>query len=372
MDIGFFDIDKVYKEHKEEINLAIEKVLTSGKVLMGPEIEELENVVANYCNRKYAVATGSCTDALFFAITGSGINKGDEVLVTSYSFIASVSPILRIGAIPVFVDIDPNSFMMNLDDLKSKITNKTKAIVAVHLFGQCLPIDELEEIATENNLILIEDAAQSLGSYYNSRSAGSMGIASCISFDPTKVIGAFGNGGILLTDDENMFKVVSKLRYHGKNIETGEFEILGYNSRLSSYQAALLLIQFNHLDSWIEKRNKIAELYNDELKEIDEITVPQVDGKTIHIYHKYVMKVERRDQLKEHLMQNGIKTMIHYKKTLFENELFNQYKYFSQDIIVATKITKQVLSLPIYPSLKIEEIKHITESIKDFYKDGRH
>ena len=298
MNIPFFGIDRLYKQHSKRLLNTIEKVYSHGSVLMGPEVEEFERNVAQMCNRKYGIAVGSCTDALYFALLSAGITEGDEVLITSFSFIASMTPIIRIRAIPVFVDIEPDYFMMDISDLEHKITKKTKAIVAVHLFGQMLPFDEIKLLAKENNLILIEDAAQSLGSFCDNKPAGGLGLCSCISFDPTKIIGAFGNGGILLTDDKKMFESVIKIRYHGKNISTGEFEILGYNSRLSSSQAAILNVQFDWLDGWIKRRREIAKLYERLLNNCDAITLPKIRHENDHIYHKYVLLSDNRNELK--------------------------------------------------------------------------
>ena len=366
MNIPFYNIKRVYQKHSKEIINTVASVYSGGNVLMGAEVEELEKKVSRICGRKYALAVGSCTDALFFALKSAGIGKGDEVLVTSFSYTASVTPILRAGAVPVFVDIEPNYFMMDLPDLVKKITGRTKAIVAVHLFGQMLPIDKLEEIAKRNDLVLIEDAAQSLGSEYNGRKAGSAGLCSCISFDPSKIIGAFGCGGVFLSDDEAVYKMVKKLRFHGKNMENGEFEILGYNSRMATSQAALVLLQLNWLENWIEKRNEIAAIYNRELNMIKEIKIPEVNNGNSHTYHKYVIQVKNRDKLRKHLTDNGIQTMTHYNKALYEHPLFDNYKYRAANISLVHQIKNKALSIPIYPELKSEEVQYICEVIKTF------
>ena len=368
VNIPFFNIDKLYQSHSKEILAAVDKVFSHGYVLMGPEIDEFEEKAANLCGRKYGVAVGSCTDALYFALSSAGIKRGDEVLVTCFTFIASVTPILRIGAVPVFVDIDPDYFMMDLNDLQNKITPYTKAIIAVHLFGQTHDIVKIEEIARKNNLILIEDAAQSFGSSNNNRKAGSMGLSSCISFDPTKVIGAFGNGGILLTDDEKIYNDVVKLRYHGKNLDKGGFELLGYNSRIATSQAAILNLQLNWLNDWIDKRNDIAGDYSSNLSGLDDVTIPAIIENGQHIYHKYVLKVHNRDELRKHLSENGIKTMIHYNDLVFENELFKEFKFISDNINTAYQVKQDVISLPVYPELTEPEIIYIIDSIKKFYR----
>jgi dTDP-4-amino-4,6-dideoxygalactose transaminase len=250
--VPFLNIDRIYKRYGPELVSCVESVFSHGQVLMGPEIASFESLIAKRCNRRHAVAVGSCTDALFFALESVGVNPGDEVLVTGYSFIASVSCIIRAGAIPVFVDIDPDDFMMSIKNAESKITAKTKAMVAVHLFGQALSIDVWENFCNRHNLALIEDGAQSLGSSYKGIPVGKMGQASCISFDPTKVVGAFGNGGVLLTDDPVIAENVKKLHYHGKD-PSGDFAILGYNSRMGSLQAALLSRQLEWFDEWVNR-----------------------------------------------------------------------------------------------------------------------
>ncbi|MFH1319479.1 MAG: DegT/DnrJ/EryC1/StrS family aminotransferase [Bacteroidota bacterium] len=366
INIPFYNVERLFRKYSKEIISTVSSVYSSGRVLMGPEIEEFEGKISKMCNRKYALAVGSCTDALYFALLSSGIGKNDEVLVTCFSYIASVTPILMVGAIPVFIDIEPDYFMMDLSDVEAKITGKTKAIIAVNLFGQTLPIDRLEEIAARNGLVLIEDAAQSLGSKYEGNPAGSMGLTSCLSFDPVKIIGAFGAGGVLLTDDETIYRKVKKLRYHGKNMESGTFEILGYNSRIATSQAALISMQLDLLDDWIKKRNEIAAAYDRELSVINDIEIPKSRKGDSHIYHKYVIRVENRDDLRKYLADNGVKTMVHYSEALFEYPLFNNYKYHAENLTVVHNVKNKVISLPIYPELENEEIQYICNVIKKY------
>lgn len=369
MKIPFFDIDRIYQANSTEILGAVGNVFKTGNVLMGPDVAEFENKIGSYCNRRFAVAVGSCTDALYFALLATGIKPGDEVLVTSFSFIASVSPILRAGAIPVFTDIDPSTYMMDPADLERKISPRTKAIVAVHLFGQTLPIDRIEEISSGYQLALIEDAAQSIGAHDNGRMAGSMGHASCMSFDPTKVIGAFGNGGVLLTDDAEIASRVRKYHYHGKNMDTGEFEILGFNSRLASSQAALLTLQLDWLPGWIAERARVAGIYMDDLRSLPDITLPVTRPGSNHVYHKFVIRAgKERDRLMAHLGKNGIKTMIHYSNALFENPLFRDFPYKAESLANVHKATQEVLSLPVYPYMTDEEAHFVTTTIQKYYK----
>jgi|AntAceMinimDraft_17_1070374.scaffolds.fasta_scaffold13070_2 dTDP-4-amino-4,6-dideoxygalactose transaminase len=366
--IPFFGIDRIYKKHSKDIINTVDTVYSKGKILMGPDIKIFEEKISKLCKRKYAVAVNNCTDALYFALLSAGIGKNDEVLVTGFSYIASVTPILRVGAIPVFVDIEPDYYMMNLSDLENKITPKTKAILAVHLFGQMLAVDRLEKIAKKNNLVLIEDAAQSQGSKNKNKIAGSIGITSCLSFDPTKIIGAFGTAGTLLTDNKTVYNKVKKLRYHGKNFDTGEIEILGYNSHITTLQAALINLQLNNLAQLINKRNNIANIYNEELSNIKEIETPKIYKENNHTYHKYVIKAENRNGLKKYLDDNNIKTMTHYEKALFEHPLFKNYQYRAENLPVINSIKNKVLSLPIYPELHDKEIKYLCKKIKKYFQ----
>lgn len=365
--IPFMSIERMVSRHKNEISNNVMRVYSSGQMLHDKCIDDLENNLTRLCDRKFAVTVNSCTDAIYFALHAAGIRPGDEVLITSFSFIASVSPILRIGAVPVFVDLSEDCFMMTLGDIEKKITPRTKAIIVVHLFGQMLPLDAIEKMAKDHGLTVIEDAAQSIGSYQNKRPAGNLGLASCLSFDPTKIIGAFGTGGAVLTDDLTVYKTLKKLHYHGKNYKTGNFEIIGYNSRISSSQAALLNFQLDHLKKWISRRNEIASMYSEKLKHLCQIQTPKILSGNIHTFHKYVIKTERRHELIQFLKNKGIETKIHYEKLLFEYKLFNNYKFFAENIKTAHHVKDSVLSLPIYPELNDTEVKYISLKISEFF-----
>lgn len=367
--VPFFGKDRYFDTYSNDLMRLMKKVYSHGKVVMGPEIEEFENKLANYCSRKYAIAVGSCTDALYFSLLGIGIKEGDEVLVTSFSFIASASCILRTRAVPVFIDINPETYMMDLNDLEKKITNKTKAILAVDIFGDALDINALEEIGEKYNLPIIEDAAQSIGSRFGNRKVGSLGLCSCISFDPTKILSAQSNGGIVLTDDYSFYEKINQMRYHGKNLKTGEFETLGFNSRLASLQAAILSYNLDKLESWIEIHRNIANKYKKGLSDIPQITLPKENQETRHVYHKFVIKAENRDELKQWLSENNIQVMIHYDKALHENKLFENYDFRAEGLNEVNKIKTQVLSLPIHPFLKDDEINFVIQKIKEFYNN---
>lgn len=368
MIVPFYNIDRYYHDNREAILKIADKIFTSGKVLEGDDIKRLEDKLASFCGRKFAVTTGSCTDALYFSLCACGIQPGDEVIVTGFSFIASVSPVLRAGAIPVFTDIDPHHFTMDISRLEAKITPNTKAIIAVHLFGQMLNIAKVADIAAKHHLKLIEDAAQALGSEYNGTKAGSTGACSCFSFDPSKIISAFGNGGALLTDDEEIYLKAMALRYHGKNAEDGDFKFPGYNSRMSSLQAAMMCYQLDDINRIIYERNKVANKYAHGLNDIQQLTLPSRMNSIINIYHKYVIKVHRRDELLRHLKSNGVEVMVHYGKALFEYGMFSGHSYNAENIIHIHEVKKKVLSLPLYPELTDEETDYIIMKIREFYQ----
>jgi len=365
-EIPFNGIDRFYQIHSENILKITDDVYASGAVLMGSAIAEFETQLASYCGRKHAVTVGSCTDALFFSLKVGGVKAQDEVLTTCMSYLASTTPILRIGAKPVFVDVNPSTHQMDLGDLKSKITDKTSAIIAVHLYGQLLDIESLESLAEEKNLLLIEDAAQSLGSVDNNRHGGSMGKLSCISFDPTKIIGAFGNGGAVMTDDGDLNVQLQKLRYHGKNPGSGSFEELGYNSRMATVQAALLNFQLELLPQILKRRNEIASIYNNQLKGLQGVELIPRNGQSVDNYHKYVIRTDKRNELRNYLQECGIQSSAHYDLLIPELPIFDKGNCDAVNIKNAELIKDNCLSLPIYPELTNEEVDRVSSEIIAF------
>ncbi|MFH0867658.1 MAG: DegT/DnrJ/EryC1/StrS family aminotransferase [Bacteroidota bacterium] len=364
--IPFYGIKRFYEKNSADILNLLNSVYVKGQIF-GDEILSLEKELAAYFERRFAVTAGSCTDALFFALKAGRIKEGDEVLVSSFSFIASASCITRIGAVPIFVDIDPDTFLMDMEDLKKKITPKTKAIIGVHLFGQSFDIHAVDKIAKQHNILFIEDAAQGFGSISGKTKAGSLGKISCLSFDPTKVISAFGSGGAMLTDDDNIYRQLLKYKYHGKSTDN-DYEIQGYNSRLSAAQCALLSYQLKeHLSDRHTRLRQIAERYNNELAAVKELILPFEIPENYHIYHKYVIRTDERNGLSGNLKKNGISTMIHYPKPLNQYSLFHNKPFRAENITTCSKICSEVLSLPIYPELTDEEIMFICKSIKSFF-----
>jgi dTDP-4-amino-4,6-dideoxygalactose transaminase len=356
--IPFLALDREFAADREAYMSIVERVLSRGQVLQGPEVELLETKIAEQCGRRHAIAVGSCTDALFFALTAAGLKAGDEVLVTDFSFIASASSIVRTGATPVFVDIT-DDYRLDLNDAHRRITAKTRALLYVHLFGHMGPPAEIQAFCDEHNLVLIEDAAQAFGAQRDHVRAGSMGLASCLSFDPTKVIGAPGSGGMILTDDSDVFQQTRHLRYHGK-LSTGSYATLGYNSQMPSLTAAVLLFKLDQNPAWLARRKEIAKYYDAHLP--NEVQRPTPHPSSTHIYHKYVIRCDHRDDLASHLAGRGVATRVHYQTPLHEEPLFARGGVCG-DFPHTIRATRQVLSLPIHAFMTETEVRTIVNAI---------
>ena len=339
------------------------KVFLSGKVLQGPSVVKLENTLSKIYKRKFSVCVGSCTDALYFSLMSLGIKPNDEVLVSNYSYIASASAIVRVGAKPLFVDIDLD-YNMSLEYAEKFITKKTKALIYVHLFGKQGELDKIKKFCKVHQIHLIEDIAQTFGLAKNKVKAGSIGDVACVSFDPTKTISAPGSGGAILTDSKKIYNYIKKIRYHGKNSITSNFEFLGFNSQMPTLTAAILIEKLKHNDKWILKRKKIAEYYSKNLKR--DVLVPVVSKN--HVFHKYVILTSKRNELKKYLKKNKIETMIHYSNLISQNKYLKKYVKKNQTFKVANNISKKVLSLPIHPFLEDKEVKKIVKTVNNFFK----
>lgn len=360
--VPFYGLDREFQIHQQQYTEIMHKVFSHGKVLQGSEVSRFESKVGTLCDCRFAIAVNSCTDALFFSLVAAGIKPGDEVLVTDFSFVASASCILRLGAKPVFVDID-KSYNLDLNKAETSITPKTRALIYVYLYGQIGRHQEIEDFAESHNLILIEDAAQAFGATCGDRKAGSLGLLSCLSFDPTKVIGAPGSGGIVLTDSEDLAKNIIKLRYHGKN-QKGEFACLGYNSQMPSLTAAILDFKVDQNNNWLERRRRTAKYYLDNIG--NDYTLPIKHEESCHAYHKFVIRTKKREQLKLFLAQNNIQTRVHYAVPLHKQPCFQLFGYNDTDFQTAISISKEVLSLPIHPFLEDYEVQRVVETINAF------
>lgn len=367
MKIPLLDLKAQYQSIKKEIDDKIHEVLETSNFILGENEKKFEEEFAKFCDAKYAVGVGNGTDALYLALRACGIKAGDEVITSPFTFIATAEAITLNGAKPVFVDIDADTFNIDVEKIEKAITNKTKAIIPVHMFGQSAYMDRVLEIAKKHNLIVIEDAAQAHGAKHNDKKIGSMGIAGTFSFFPAKNLGAYGDAGMIVTNDEKVFELAKMLRDHGRK-EKYIHLMEGVNSRLDEIQAAILRVKLVHLNDWNSLRQKKAKIYNNILKDIKNISLPKKIEESESVYYFYPIRTERRDELKKYLEENGIGTGVHYPVPLHLQPAYEYLGYKEGDFAEAEKAAKEILSLPAYPELKEEEQLYITEKIKEFFE----
>lgn len=352
---------------EDEINEAIAGVLRSGQFILGAEVEALEKEIAAYLGVKYAVGVASGTDALQLALLACGITAGDEVITTPFTFIATAEAITQCGARPVFADIEPDTYNIDPARVEPKITENTKAILPVHLYGQAADMDPVLELARKYDLSVIEDCAQSLGAEYRGKKAGSLGDAACFSFFPGKILGAYGDGGMVATDNPQIADKVKMLRNHGCR-EKYYHLITGSNSRLDGIQAAVLRVKLKHLDGWINQRRQKATLYNRLIADIDGVEPPYTAAYTHHVFNYYTIRLKKlqgyRDKLQQQLASNGIATAIYYPLSLHLQEVYKSLGYKAGDFPESEKAQQEVLSLPIYPELSQGQIEAVAGVIR--------
>lgn len=365
MKVPFIDLKAQYSQIKDEMNAAILEVLSSQHFILGARVKELEEKIAELCDCRFAIGVSSGSDALLLSLMACGIGPGDEVITTPFSFFSTASSISRLGAQPVFADIDPNTFNLDPAEIKDKINKKTKGIITVHLFGQLADMDSILDIASESKLWIIEDAAQAIAATYKGKDAGSLGNLACFSFYPTKNLGAYGDGGMIVTNDDELAEKVRILRVHGSSPKYYHHTI-GINARLDELQAAILLVKLKHLSRWNDVRRNNAELYHEKLQGLP-ISLPYVAEFCQSTYHQYVIKAPKRDELKEYLKTNGIGTQIYYPLPLHLQPCFKSLGYKPGDLAQAEEASQKVLSLPIYAELTEQEIDYVAEKIREFY-----
>lgn len=383
MNIPLLDLKKQYEAIKEEIIAVTMEVYQSQRFILGPKVEELERKIAAYAKVKYAVGVSSGTDALLISLMNAGIGPGDLVITSPYTFFSTAGSIARLGAIPVFVDIDhltynidPEKLEKRISGLKAEERSRLKAILPVHLFGQCADMDDIIAIARSLGILIIEDAAQAIGAEYMSsdgslRRAGSMGNYGCFSFFPSKNLGSFGDGGMVTTNDEEAFQRLKIMRVHGSQPKYYH-KVIGGNFRLDALQAGILLIKFRYLEQWTEKRRKNARIYRAVFARegIEGIELP-FEGKGRHIYNQFVIKIhQKRDELKSYLTNQGIGCEIYYPVPLHIQECFLYLGYHPEDCPVSLEAAAKTIALPIYPELRAEQIEYIVEKIGSFYRDN--
>ncbi len=393
MKVPMLDLNAQYEPIKEDVLKAIKDVFDSKRFINGPQIAELEGKIAEYCQCKYAIGVSSGTDAILVSLMALGIGYGDEVITTPFTFFATAGCIYRVGAKPVFVDIDHKTYNINPDLIEEKITDKTKAIIPVHLFGQTAEMDKINEIAKKYNLYVIEDAAQAIGSEYlpcginitqnksnynknsipqgEGKRAGSIGDVGCFSFFPSKNLGCCGDGGMVTTNNQELANKIRILRAHGSKPKYYH-KIIGGNFRLDTIQAAVLLVKFPLLEKWHKGRQKNAAYYNERLSARsgsalsgkDTVETPYVAPNNRMIYNQYTIRTKDRDKLQKHLKESNIGNAIYYPVPLHLQECFAYLGYKEGDLPESEKAAKEVISVPIYPELTDEQKDYIVEEVK--------
>ncbi len=367
MKVPFIDLKKQYDKHKAEIDKAVQNVIDNSSFILGKAVADFEKDFASAHNVRHCICTGSGTDANHLALWASGIKSGDEVIIPVNTFIATAWGATLCGAVPVFVDCDERSYNIDPSKIEEKINRNTRAIVAVHLYGQSADLDPLKDLADKHNLILLEDAAQSHLAEYKGRRTGNTGLAASFSFYPGKNLGAFGEGGALVTNDDDFAKKVRMLRDHGSQ-EKYFHETYGHNYRMDGIQGAVLGVKLKYLEEWTSKRRDAVMKYNEYLKEIPELILPAEMQYARHVYHLYVVQTPRRAELQNFLNENDISTGLHYPVPLHLQKCFAHLGYKKGDFPVAEKLADNCLSLPLFPDIEDAQIRFVCDRISEFFE----
>ena len=392
MNIPLIDLKAQYKSISEDLDRVTKEVLSSAGYIMGKNVTEFEKEFAEYIGVKHAISVGNGTDALVIALKSLGIGAGDEVITTPFTFFATAETISAVGAVPVFVDVEKDTFNIDSSKIEEKITEKTKAIVPVHIFGQSAKMDEINAIAEKHNLKVIEDACQAIGGKYKGRNIGTLGDVACFSFFPTKNLGCAGDGGIIVTDNDDVATIARALRTHGsgengqkaynllnninEEIDTVQNAddtvynplkyynyLIGYNTRLDAIQAAILRVKLPYIDEWNAKRREIAKIYDESLKDTDLVT-PFVDEDNVPVYHMYILQSEEREAILGKLKENGVATGVYYPVPLHLQKVYKNLGYKEGDMPVAEYLSHRTFAIPVYPELTKEQVDYVIDSIK--------
>ncbi|NLT49755.1 MAG: DegT/DnrJ/EryC1/StrS family aminotransferase [Ignavibacteria bacterium] len=386
MKVPLLDLKPQYQSLKKELDEAILRVAESQYFILGPEVAKLEESICKYLNVRYSIGVSSGTDALLVALMAIDLQPGDEVILPTYSFFATAGVVSRLNAVPVFVDSDPVTFNISPEKIEEKITSSTRAVISVHLFGQCADMDKIIRIAEKHNLYVIEDGAQAIGAQYkDGKFAGTIGHIGCYSFFPSKNMGGYGDGGMVVTNDEKLAVKLKMLRVHGMEPKYYH-KMIGGNFRLDAIQAAVLNVKLPHLDSWSAKRRENAERYigqfikagladstgRKEYNNNNKILLPEAvyksnQVKNYHIYNQFIIRAENRDSLREFLSKNEIATEIYYPVPFHKQECFADLGYSEGDFPVAEDASKKSIALPIYPELTDEQIDFVVQKIAEFF-----
>jgi dTDP-4-amino-4,6-dideoxygalactose transaminase len=353
------DLRGQYEKLKPEIDTAILRVLSETNFILGPNLQAFEQEVAEYLGVRHAIGCASGTDALHLALLAAGIEPGDEVITTAFTFIATAEAICHVGAIPIFVDIFPDSFNIDPYKIATAVTEKTRAIIPVHLFGQPADLDEIRAIASQYNLLIIEDCAQSFGSRYHERMTGSIGDAGAFSFFPSKNLGCFGDGGLVTTNDDEIANRVKKFRHHGSS-QQYHHDVIGYNSRLDELQAVVLRIKLNHINEYNQNRLRVAQTYN-RLLAGAELELPIIPDDRSHVFHQYTLLSDDRDRLQSLLRSQQIASAVYYPVPLHRQQAFADIE--SVSLPVADETSQHCLSLPIFPEMTEEQVRTVCQTL---------
>ncbi len=364
MNVQFIDFSEQYQTIKDEIEVGLKQVFEKGNFILGQEEKDFEDNFAKYCGVRYGVGVNSGTDALYLAMASLGIGPGDEVILPTFTFIATALCVSYTGAKPVFVDIEETTYNLDPKKVGKAITKNTKAIIPVHIYGQSADMDVIRNLAQKHGIKVAEDAAQAHGATYQGKKIGSLGDVACFSFYPTKSLGAFGDGGMIVTDNKEIFDRAMMLRDYGR---TGRYEhkIKGYNSRLDTVQAVILSAKLKRLDSWNKMRNENARYYCELLKDLDGVIAPTIKDDRTHVFQTFAVRLKNRDQVCVGMKEKGIGVLIHYPIPLHLQEAYKELGYKKGDFPVAERIADEILSIPMYPHMTKKQIKHVCKTLED-------
>jgi len=364
--IPLLDLKKQYESLSSELLRAFEEVMISGNYILGPEVSRLEQKISQSYKVKHAIGVANGTDALLLTLDALGIGPGDEVITTPFTFFATSEVISQLGATPVFVDIEPETYNIDASKIESVISDKTKAIIPVHIFGQPCDMEEIMKIASKHNLHVIEDACQAIGSTYNDKFIGSLGTAGCFSFFPTKNLGGYGDGGMIVTNDDELAKKIRILRAHGSSPKYYH-SMIGYNSRLDTLQAALLCVKLPFLEKWNKQRNEKAKIYNEAFENLP-IQLPIVKPNRYSVYHLYIIQTKFRNDLLQYLQEHGIASGVYYPVPLHLQEVYSGLNYQVGSLPIAEGSCEKTLALPLYPELSLADQEFVIQTVKNFFE----
>lgn len=366
IDVPFGDLKLNYRSYHECIDSALRRVLQSGWFILGNEVQAFEREFAAYCGVRYAVGVGSGTEALHLALLACGIKPEDEIITVANTAVPTISAVSFAGGVPVLVDIDEASYTMDPDKVEGRITNRTKVILPVHLYGQCADMERISALAKKYGLSLIEDCAQAHGALYHGKPAGSIGDVGCFSFYPTKNLGAYGDGGMVVTQRADIYERIRELRNYGQQ-ERYLHVMKGFNSRLDEIQAAVLREKLPRLKAWNEKRREIASRYEDAFQELPWLVRPrEIEGR-YHVFHLYVIRVPSRQSFQDYLLKRGVSTVIHYPLPIHRQPAYSECLDQGKYLAVTEMVTREIVSLPLFPELSENQVSHVIDAVRSWH-----